>query len=479
MFFDLHCHPSFKTVLYSEDPAKRERDGYDCWKDVNYLVDDVLPIDDLSILDSQSSLSQLRDGNVNLIVAPLYGLENGFARAGIIRKAARFSRHADLKFIDRVGREKIGYHDLMWGDFDHLMRSDKPEEDKDFKVLRSMSEFDSSKINILLAVEGGHNFYDTGQEMIDLDEALRRLKYFKSPNTERLLYITFTHLTRQEFCNHAYGMKLINDQRFAPNGDGITEPGKKFIRTALDNQFGQRILIDIKHMSLKARKQFYAMQAAEFPDAPIMATHMGMTGTSWDKKLVRRVKEAKKYDGYRVTYHKTSGALDTDFNPWSINLYDEDIEAIVGSGGLIGLSLDQRILGCTGSSPEYISKKEFTAAQFKEVDKPKNDRKIPATVSVRKERRHLRHLCNNLVHIAKVAGDKAWKHVCIGSDYDGLINAINGCKDSSEIKNLFSDMVDELPEIADSAGVPLNDVQGKLRDFLFNNGKDFLEKHFN
>jgi hypothetical protein len=33
------------------------------------------------------------------------------------------------------------------------------------------------------------------------------------------------------------------------------------------------------------------------------------------------------------------------FNPSSINLYDEDILQVLQSGGLIGISLDKRILG--------------------------------------------------------------------------------------------------------------------------------------
>lgn len=478
MYFDLHCHPSFKTLLNAELPQDRK---HDCWKTLNFKVDDIISIDDLSILDSQSSLKQLVNGNVKVAVVCLYGLENGFARAGIIKKIAALSRHVDLDFIKKVARSKIGYHDLMWADFDHLMRSDNVTPEHSFKLIRSFSEIDTSKLNVILAVEGGHNFYDSGQQMIDIDEVLERLKYFKSPNTERLLYITFTHLTRQELCNHAYGMKLISDDSFAPNANGISTAGKKFIRTALDDHIGQRIHIDIKHMSIIARREFYAIRKKEFPTAPIIASHMGVAGVSWNNKPVRRYKKVDKHNCVKVFYNEVPGALDTSFNPWSINLYDEDIKEIVDSDGIIGLSLDQRILGCADASPEYISLKEFKAAEYKSQGRKTDRRDIPIyTIELRKKW-HLRFLCNNLVHIIKAAGHKGWDHVCIGSDYDGLINAIDYCKNASEYNNLFAGMVEQLPIVAKAAGIDLKpaDVQKRVRQFIFENPMKFLEKYFN
>ena len=38
-------------------------------------------------------------------------------------------------------------------------------------------------------------------------------------------------------------------------------------------------------------------------------------------------------------------ASKTVFNPWTINLFDEDILEIVESSGMIGIIMDERVLG--------------------------------------------------------------------------------------------------------------------------------------
>lgn len=57
---------------------------------------------------------------------------------------------------------------------------------------------------------------------------------------------------------------------------------------------------------------------------------------------------------------------DFSFNPWSINLMDEDIIEILKSGGILGVSLDVRILGFQSKvglnmagDEEYLSTPDF------------------------------------------------------------------------------------------------------------------------
>ena len=51
----------------------------------------------------------------------------------------------------------------------------------------------------------------------------------------------------------------------------------------------------------------------------------------------------------KVSYKKPKGHVEgTLFNPISINLYNEDIKEIIQSNGLMGLILDERILGAGG-----------------------------------------------------------------------------------------------------------------------------------
>ena len=146
--------------------------------------------------------------------------------------------------------------------------------------------------------------------------------------------------------------------------------------------------------------------------------------------------------------------MDVYFNCSSINLYNEDIEAILLSGGLIGLSFDQRILGfadenvlrdvTTPNDVEYISKQEsrfflgpnpailppwtdddkiWTSEDFENLD-PVFDIELSSLFFL-----------NHVIHILTVAKnnpligiEKAMKQICLGTDYDGLINAIDNCK---------------------------------------------------
>ena len=91
MYVDIHCHPQFKTFIGSEHQAEHKN----CWTNLNYDLD-------FKILDSQSSLSQLVNGQVKLAVVPLYALENVFAKAKLIQLAAGLSYNAKKDFCKRL-----------------------------------------------------------------------------------------------------------------------------------------------------------------------------------------------------------------------------------------------------------------------------------------------------------------------------------------------------------------------------------------
>ncbi len=143
--------------------------------------------------------------------------------------------------------------------------------------------------------------------------------------------------------------------------------GNEVIKEALKEP--ERILIDIKHMSLEARKQYYEFlkEIIVRRISRYLISHGGVTGVSWDNKPV--VCRKKYRDWIKVRYFKPKGLMRTKFNPWSINLYDEEIKKIVDSNGLIGLNLDERILGAKQKRPgervEYFSPEEFNDRDFR------------------------------------------------------------------------------------------------------------------
>ena len=477
MFFDFHCHPSFKTFLGNRQQSLRKN----CWTNLNFDID-------MNILDSQASLSQIKAGKAKLIVCALYALENAFAGSWKIKAAAGFSPHIEKMFLREIHREQWGYRELMMDEHQHFMLSSDISSQKSFKVLDSITDFDpnSSKLQVILAAEGGHNFYQNFQEPGEQPDILDNLRFHKQPGNPRLLYVTLTHLQQSEFCTHAYGMKMIKNPVFNPVGKSLNSLGRAFIREALSTQHGRRILIDIKHMSLKSRLSFYQLRKAEFPDVPIAATHMGVTGVSYLKKPVHKTQSNIKKKCVEVFYYRSPGALDTYFNPWSINLYDEDIEKIMLSGGLIGLSLDQRILGCGNVSKEHFSQQEFVQSEFQPVKKPKYHTLDAQHHNTSKKLKdwQIRYFCNNWLHVIKVGfevvGDDAWDHVCIGSDFDGLIDPVNDFKSAADYKFLFGRVVEWLPEMAQAMGIPLpaQEVQVRARGLVFDNALGFLQKHY-
>ncbi len=70
----------------------------------------------------------------------------------------------------------------------------------------------------------------------------------------------------------------------------------------------------------------------------------------------------------------------------------------------------------------------------------------------------------------------AVKKICLGSDYDGLINAIDNCKQIDDLNNFKQLCLDKMPGLLkkaklDNEGI---DVTGLIDDIFYNNGKEFV-----
>ncbi len=489
-YFDLHIHPSFKPYLSGFETGEKEN----AWEIFRHPI---------GIVGSQGSLEQMRRGNVQIAVNPLYALEKVLTSAFLTRHVAPMLTILDGEVINDAATRS--YFDSIQAELSFFKRwmEHDPENGQAFQILNNIKDVDPEKINIILAIEGGHNLEKTNYR---LRESLQRIK----EGPDRFLYLTLTHMIQFPLCTHAYGMKMLkNADVLKPSGFGLTDLGKEIIDEAYresDNAF--RILIDVKHMSLTTRRQFYQYRREKgYADIPILATHMGTTGISHAPDVLRKYmeeEEAKTARGYvQITYERPKGighsSSDRDdhtyFNPWSINLYDEEIAEIIDSGGLIGMNLDQRIQGADKVKGEFFSKEEFDAIMEDRIHL-KEDPDFIEEVTVQEEqerglfrinqRKHLRHLCNNILNVVRHGGEAAWKQLCIGSDFDGLINPINTCENAQEFDRLEKRMADTLGEMIEeakredpSAEFFESDLEEHVRDIMYNNGVSFLEKNFN
>jgi microsomal dipeptidase-like Zn-dependent dipeptidase len=92
----------------------------------------------------------------------------------------------------------------------------------------------------------------------------------------------------------------------------------------------------------------------------------------------------------------------------------------------------------------------------------------------------IKHLCNNILHIVEVGGAKAWKHICIGSDFDGMINPINVCRNAKKYDNLSSALKEWLLTMTNNAAINyyITDIDKQVNDIMSGNAFKFLQDNF-
>ncbi|MEO8399551.1 MAG: membrane dipeptidase [Ignavibacteriaceae bacterium] len=532
--FDLHSHPGYKTIF---------RDYYSSWDNIpaklNYLVG--------KIIKSQSSLTQIMGNNeCNLLCISLYPPETEFVGNWLINFIGpNITDGLDKARLEEMINKTFSYPKEVKKEIQNLnLPYTPPPDPKPIRILKDFKkEYDPNDFKtlyIFFSIEGGHAFYGSKQnDHSDINQILADFSAFIISGPA-FFYITPCHLTPNIFMTHAYGNKLLNKGEFIPVSQGITPSGYKF----LDTITGHGLLIDVKHMSLVSRRQFY--QYKKYENKPIICSHAGVTGISWHDKLnpkytIISIKKAKKF--VKVRYIKPKGILtNTFFNPCSINLYDEDIEKILKSGGMIGISMDLRIIGGERNivdalklnEKEFLSMEEFEIwegepledkrLKSEHFEKPYNpefeepnpemwdeeDRRdeqeekntlteedvielfskstfgqeLKHFLFAKRNDEHLRFFVNQIFHILQVAHhinlrNNAWKHICIGSDFDGFIRSIDCCTNAGELENFANLLIEKLPGLAKEKGYILPEPADRLvKDLFFNNCYELMKKHF-
>lgn len=504
------------------------------------------------VLASQCTLRQLHRNKGMIALAGVISAEKAeittdiFTRPGIhfnlyaiarILKAMGYRKSIDPDLVERISLPGTYNFDLFKEIQEHLLRS--RTRGCGYKLLTRISDYNPRKLNIILTIEGGHNLQTKTSGSNAGSDVVENLRSLKSSG-KRYLFLSMAHLEQNLLCTHAYNIKIVSDDKFMPTGQGLTTLGKDVITEALRQP--DRILIDIKHMSLKARKQYYAMlrQTYTLENIPIIMSHGGVTGVSWNNL---RVATCEMVDNtwIKVQHHKRKGLMGTEFFPRSINLYDEEITKILDSNGLIGLNLDEKILGIKQRGQaqpiEYFSKDDCSCSDFivsssgydglqEPVEAPtmfetdmdalkemlisylselynhpeqynevvlrqrfneiRQQYMLLLTELEEEERLGLtlnnavKHLCNNILHIVEVGGQRAWKHICIGSDFDGMINPLNVCRNATNYKRLPNALKEWLPRMANNTATNyyITDIDKQINDIMSGNACRFLQDNF-
>src|SRR5688572_1406773 len=568
LVFDLHFHPLAKRFLNEFDDEKRRNEAYTqpVWVPrIGQVVDAAIG----HILETQACVSEAIKGEVLLGVACIVSTEYVFACGkGILNllEYELFGRDVfaplDNRLFDYINESQGSYHSLFKKELEFykwaagLLPQSKPASVIINLVNRKAeggARLAEGKLNLLLAIEGGHNFSEQriNNPTAIPDPASLIMEYRKDRSVD-FLYLTLTHLSHvkeQLLCSHAFGFKLVNGIPEArPQIDGLTNLGKQVVNACMNNKINDKpILIDIKHMSLQGRRDFYAYRKTllhsptdEFipptatdgkPWWPIVATHMGVTGYD-SSALGNFIEEYGIEKGNELSVRvKLSrqiaaklpvglGLSKVFFNPATIGLCDDDITEIAISDGLIGISLDARILGFENiierrkKDFDYFSRGDFArlfpelAQQLRplepEPDEPLTPSELAMPVATEKEfhgiagrmTRELYLFCLNMIHIVAVINRlppaerhvrDGWDFVCLGSDYDGLIDSIIAARTAENLAELKRELAQYLPK-AEKAyrkefdGTPEllpDNVEQVLDKIFYTNGEAFVKRWWN
>lgn len=291
-------------------------------------------------------------------------------------------------------------------------------------------------------------------------------------------FITLSHMYNNFLAGHAkaYGkwVEDLLDQETAMD-EGITPLGEKVIEELLSRDNGRRILIDVKHLSMKSRNRYYEIvrQRKEAGDhVPIIASHCAMNGYN-------------KNDENRIDTHDIDKGY---FSRWSINLSNEDIQEIYRSEGLIGLLVHE------GRMPGPDAKKVLKDCKKKIRKGGKRTYRYERKL----HQEYLKIFLSNMFQIVKAVGnEKIWNMICLGSDFDGIMDPFDSFKTSSKFKDLFEDVENFLENPAFDLIIFENEHQvtlpyDRVHNLMFGlspeeiirkvsheNVRNFLERYFN
>ena len=513
-YFDFHIHPTLKTTL-------KENLEYDSQVPTNAVSG--LPglcTDFPQIVASQASVKQLMRFDQKLLGVALHSIEKVIAGAEILHEIARKNRKLK-KYISVQRLKDIESNDLKAYNYLKELLLPVFQTKPEFQIVESSTDFntlDPNKIHVFFVLEGCHSLCNDSNTFFDKREIIANLNELTS--MVPVLSVNLTHLQKSNICNQAFGIQLTNNSVFIPTGNGLLPDAEDVIQAC----FNKNICIDLKHMSLIARKNlFQQLNSNKYQNQqPVICTHTGFTGIP-SASIPDYVLAFENKDGaVKIVLGKPNHVEPNvnhlqrpvpTFNASSINLYDEEIVAIVRNDGLIGLSMDRRISGFVSQfdedpyaffhdetflvDKEYISVPEFQQLGINPNNisskindawcNTKQDLLDVSDLPSALEEFHRQQIMLQLKHFLQVCINdgiplaEAQTKICIGSDFDGIINPFYCLmkvdelpKFKSYLKRHFKDF---LGRYTDSRAWRNElDVNMFAEQFFYLNGLSFVQK---
>jgi microsomal dipeptidase-like Zn-dependent dipeptidase len=472
---DIHCHPSAKPFMTGGLSGKKKDifAGYKFVPEAKLLNKLKKVVERYSevLQRTQSHFDALYKGGVRVAFASITPIEKGFhvmnqRRANILTDFLR-------DIATRKGSEYLispKVHNALTGyDVDNLLHTQDDLNDyyeqgllpeyeyllsmkdqsrqvgqmrytirfpKNYKSLQTYLQ-DPENLCILLTIEGAHallkaptnldvkrnqlNPHTQDENRLDIEMVKlmeERVEEMKNKWDIAPLFISLNHHFWNGLGGHCLSLnrvvlKLVSQQEGL--NSGLTVNGETLIKNLLSRRLGAPILLDIKHMSARCRSEFYDYISTERElrnqQYPIICSHTGLTS-----------KYATLRSMFAIDEEMEQADPDHFLFESSINLSAEDVEKIVDSKGLIGIQLDEK----------RIAGKET----FKRLAKKYASQMWLLEVKI---------IWANILQAIRFANrPEAWEVMCIGSDYDGIINHLEQYPTSADMQTLRKDMRDFL-----------------------------------
>ncbi len=469
-YADLHCHISLKQYVnnkrslwhhkaYDNNRNKGPRSGAESY--------------------SQSDVTSLVDGRVDLAVVALHPLENLIDNSGFLAKYLANSIFFQFKLghLKRLRKAYDTKFKLLNYELNFVKRGPVQNGRRRFHLVENKHDLNKEGTKVILSIEGGHSLQGEGKSLQlmhqELPVNLEKIKKSLPPWNLPVFMLTLCHFEFNQLAGQAWALPLpgvakpilkkARELIKVPKGrEGITPLGKKIVNQALDNNHGRRILIDLKHCSVQARQDYYQLVRTqhESENIPIIFSHAAVSGINTFEQQLNDVDNQKA----NIAKHFEK------FNPWAINLCDDDIREIAELGGLIGITLDERILGSKNAS------------HIKHIRK--NLRR--AGIATNKWNVHAMLFLENVFHVVAV-GDRneMWSIICISSDFDGIIDPIESCPTAKHLDKFerllvrigwqYYQRCDYYKRVFLTGA---SDFKKKIRKVMFENQRDFIFENF-
>lgn len=460
---DLHCHPNLKTFGHSFSKKNTQKSNiwnYNPPTNFSKLINVITGITKFS----QADFTTMSKGNLKIAFVSLYPFEKGF----FINNYFKNSMTAWLaNMITSIGLQRIRFIQKHLDYFEDLVNEYNflKNSCKDYKINNvnyswgfasswdelSESTCTNNKINVVLTIEGAHVLnsglrvfgYKTQEN--EILNNIKKIKDWEHPP----FFITFAHNFNNELCGHARSLNQLGPMvnQFENLNAGISDLGRKAIAEFLNNQNQKRILIDLKHMSVKSRFEYYDIIENEYNNKiPLIVSHGAVTGTD--------------IKGKHLSSIDASFLCNDD-----INFFDEELVLIAKSKGLFALQMDGNRLTNKSKSRKSI----FNLNAKANIDKS-------AEI-----------IWYQLQHIAEILDShnlNSWSTTCLGTDFDGTINPLSGIWTTEDLQLLANKLLEKarhylsnknvLQKISNRNILPLELVE----NFVFNNTYNFLKNHF-